>query len=100
VSKENPSENPSWHCYYVAIVPKKRIKEGDRINGELPPLDAIKDAHPEKVERFQKFLQAKGSNPTSRHVLRKLSEQLWKKGLAIAVSFKMLLYVLIKMNGR
>jgi hypothetical protein len=71
----------------VQIVPKKRVKEGDRIDGALPAPESIKDAMEGKAERFQNSLQVKGSNPTSRHVLRKLSEKLLMDGHVIAVSF-------------
>ena len=80
--------NACWYRYNVEIIPKKRVREGDRIQGELPPLENIPEARAERIERFQQELVKRGSNSTSRAVLAALKANLAKEGIAASVSAK------------
>jgi hypothetical protein len=61
----------------INMAPKKFVREAQMIgDGELPPIQDIPDAHPQKVERFQGSIQKYGSTELSREILKRLSRLL------------------------
>ena len=84
--KEDTSDN-YWYQYKIDICPMKRVREKDiGENGKAPPTSSLTAAHEEKVQRFQRRLENRGSNPQSRKLLHQLSDELQCEGKYLAVS--------------